>query len=174
MKVYISGPITANPNYVEEFKKVEETLSAAGHEVINPVEITRHLLDKGLSPAELWRQCMIEDIKALKKCDAIVLLDRKGLLSRGMDIEIKTAVNFDIRIFTLDNFLKNISCFSASLPPCSYRADTSLCRRHLCSQSFHTPTEGNTENHHTGATARASSSRISLTSITSRPSRISW
>lgn len=108
MKIYISGPITANPNYVEEFKKAEETLSAAGHEVINPVEITRHLLDRGFSPAELWRQCMIEDIKALKKCDAIVLLDRKGLLSRGMDIEIKTAVNFDIRIFTLDNFLKTL------------------------------------------------------------------
>lgn len=49
----------------------------------------------------------VENVKALKECDAIVLLDRKGLASRGMDVEIKIAVRFDIRIFTLDNFIRN-------------------------------------------------------------------
>ena len=47
---------------------------------------------------------MIEDVKALKECDAIVLLDRKGLASRGMDIEIKIATRFGIRILELSEF----------------------------------------------------------------------
>lgn len=104
-KIYISGPISSNPGYVREFADAEKSLRAMGYDVVNPVEITRHLLERNLSPAELWRRCMIEDIKALKGCDAIVLLDRKGLSSRGMDIEIKIATRFGIRILDLSDFL---------------------------------------------------------------------
>ena len=104
-KIYISGPISSNPGYIQEFADAEKTLRAMGYDVVNPVEITRHLLDKGLSPTELWRQCMIKDVKALKECDAIVLLDRKGLASRGMDIEIQIATRFGIRILELSDFL---------------------------------------------------------------------
>lgn len=114
-KIYISGPISSNPGYVQEFADAEKTIRGMGYDVVNPVEITRHLLEKNLSPAELWRQCMIEDVKALKECDAIVLLDRKGLASRGMDVEIKIAVRFGIRIFTVSHFcLKAGACKKAA------------------------------------------------------------
>lgn len=53
MRVYISGPISANPAYEEEFQDAEDKLRALGYNVVNPVTITRHFLDKGLSPAEL-------------------------------------------------------------------------------------------------------------------------
>ena len=38
MKIYISGAITNNPNYVNQFKEAEQKLSLSGHAVINPVK----------------------------------------------------------------------------------------------------------------------------------------
>lgn len=105
MRVYISGPISANPAYEEEFQEAEDKLRALGYNVVNPVTITRHLLDKGLSPTELWRECMITDLRALKECEMLVLLDRKGLESRGVDIEIRVAKINGIRIETLESVL---------------------------------------------------------------------
>lgn len=101
MKVYISGPITANPDYEAEFQSAEDILTEAGLTVVNPVKITQHLLEKNLSPAELWKECMEIDLTELKKCDAIVLLDRKGLESQGVDIEIETAKEMCIPILHL-------------------------------------------------------------------------
>lgn len=105
MRVYISGPISANPAYEKEFQEAEDRLRKRGYDVVNPVTITRHLLDKGLSPAELWRQCMITDIRALRECEMLVLLDRKGLESRGVDIEIRVARINGIRIEALESVL---------------------------------------------------------------------
>ena len=107
MRVYISGPISANPAYEEEFQAAEAKLRTLGYDVVNPVTITRHLLDKGLSPTELWRQCMITDINALRGCEMLVLLDRKGLESRGVDIEIRVARINGIRIETLESVLRD-------------------------------------------------------------------
>lgn len=106
MRVYISGPISANPAYEEEFQEAEDQLRALGYDVVNPVTITCHLLNKGLSPAELWRQCMITDLIALRECEMLVLLDRKELESRGVDIEIRVARINGIRIKTLENVLQ--------------------------------------------------------------------
>lgn len=36
MIIYISGSITNNPHFLEEFSKAEELLKAKGYEVINP------------------------------------------------------------------------------------------------------------------------------------------
>lgn len=107
MRVYISGPISANPAYEEEFQAAEAKLRTLGYDVVNPVTITRHLLDKGLSPAELWRECMIADLKALRECEMLVLLDRKGLESRGVDIEIRVAHINGIKLATLESVLKD-------------------------------------------------------------------
>lgn len=105
MRVYISGHISANPAYEEEFQEAEDKLRALGYDVVNPVTITRHLLDKGLSPAELWRECMITDLRALRECEMMILLDRKGLESRGVDIEVRVAEINGIRIETLESML---------------------------------------------------------------------
>lgn len=64
MKVYISGAITNNPQYKEQFAAAEEILLAAGHTVVNPTRNYgnnyRGLINKGLFD--------------LMQCDAIYLL----------------------------------------------------------------------------------------------------
>ena len=39
MKIYISGAITSNPNYKEDFERAEKKLKADGYEVINPTMV---------------------------------------------------------------------------------------------------------------------------------------
>ena len=39
MKIYISGAITNNPNYKEDFEKAEKQLKYDGYEVINPTMV---------------------------------------------------------------------------------------------------------------------------------------
>lgn len=52
MKIYISGSISQNPNYKEQFAAAESRLIAAGHSVINPARNTgnsyKEYIDKGL------------------------------------------------------------------------------------------------------------------------------
>lgn len=64
MKVYISGAITNNPNYREDFKCAEAVLKSQGHAVINPVKNLgfeyKDYIDMGLCE--------------LMKCDAIYML----------------------------------------------------------------------------------------------------
>lgn len=61
MKVYISGAITNNPNYKEEFAKAEELLKRNGCEPVNPVD----------EEGKTWSEYMRRDIKLLCDCDAI-------------------------------------------------------------------------------------------------------
>lgn len=64
MKVYIAGPITNNPNYMQQFAAAEKHLLAAGHAVINPVK------NDGFSYKEYIDMGLCE----LMRCDAIYLL----------------------------------------------------------------------------------------------------
>lgn len=107
MRIYISGPITANPSYEEDFKAAQTRLEMEGFEAVNPVELTRHLLDRGLSPAELWKQCMDVDLAVLRGCDMIALIDRKGLESRGMDVEMETAERLGIPVVMLEDMVRS-------------------------------------------------------------------
>ena len=89
--VYLSGPITADPNYEATFQAAESQLRAVGYDVINPVELVKGKLPEKASPAETWRRAMEMDLSALRSSDAMVILDRNGFESKGMDIEIHTA-----------------------------------------------------------------------------------
>ena len=44
MRYYISGAVTNNPRYIEDFNDAETTLKAMGYDVINPVTINEILL----------------------------------------------------------------------------------------------------------------------------------
>lgn len=52
MKIYVSGSISKNPNYLKQFAQAEEILIANGHDVINPAKNTgnsyKEYIDKGL------------------------------------------------------------------------------------------------------------------------------
>lgn len=80
MKVYIAGAISSNTDYIEQFKTAEETLTRAGHAVINPVK------NLGFSYREYINMGLCE----LMHCDAIYLL--KGWeQSKGAQLELKYA-----------------------------------------------------------------------------------
>ena len=77
MKLYLSGPITGNPNAVEQFAAAERRYASLG-EVINPL--------KGSSIHTPWHEAMRRDIVLLMQCDAIVML-RGWHASRGAVLE---------------------------------------------------------------------------------------
>ena len=64
MKVYISGAITNNPQYKEQFAAAEEILLAAGHTVINPAK----------NQGDSYRELINVGLFGLMQCDAIYLL----------------------------------------------------------------------------------------------------
>ena len=103
--VYISGPITADPNHRERFSNAEKSLSEAGYKVINPVELVKGKIPENLSAAETWRRAMEIDLDALRHSDAVVILDKNGLESTGMDIETHLATRLNIPLVTLDHIL---------------------------------------------------------------------
>lgn len=69
MRVYISGPITGRPDYLQEFGKTEQLLLGLGHEVINPTKVSESF------PALSYGEYMKIDLALLEICDAIYLLD---------------------------------------------------------------------------------------------------
>lgn len=68
LKVYISGAITNNPNYKEDFANAEKLLKKHGFEVVNPASL-------GEVDGWTWEDYMKKDIKLLVDCDAIYLID---------------------------------------------------------------------------------------------------
>ncbi len=69
MRVYISGPITKDKDFLNKFKAAEERLKAEGHEVINPAKVGV-MLPKSFE----HKDYMDIDFALLQKCDAIYLL----------------------------------------------------------------------------------------------------
>ena len=78
-KMYISGPITGDPDFMEKFLKAEKHLKARGFEVVNPATLTH-------KHGKSWGEYMVEGLKALLDCDGVYML--KGWAdSRGARIE---------------------------------------------------------------------------------------
>ena len=88
MKIYISGAITDNPNYLEDFKKAEELLKGQGHTILNPCKndgfTYREYIDMGLCE--------------LMHCDAIYMLNG-WMGSAGARLEYNYAFTVGMKIF---------------------------------------------------------------------------
>ena len=67
MKIYISGAISNNPNYKEDFERAEKKLKADGYEVINPTMVE-------LPPSCTHADYMKVDFALLDLSDGIYLL----------------------------------------------------------------------------------------------------
>ena len=90
IKVYISGPITGNPDYEDDFGRAWVYLNNKGHAPISPIDIGREIKMKmGREPT--WEEYMREDIKALMDCDGIYMLDG-WLSSDGAKLEYQLSV----------------------------------------------------------------------------------
>lgn len=91
MRLYISGQITDNPNFMDDFEKAEKFLIENNHEPVNPTKLP-HEHDKS------WHSYMKEDIKALLDCDGIFMLHNHEK-SKGATIELKLAEHLELEIF---------------------------------------------------------------------------
>jgi len=68
MKLYLSGAIDNNPDYFEEFEDYEKEFVSMGFDVVNPCKLP-HQHNK------TWASYIIEDLKALEKCDKIFYIN---------------------------------------------------------------------------------------------------
>jgi len=69
MRVYLSGPISENPDYIEDFFHIEHLLTRQGLEVVNPVRLSDAYSELS------YEEYMKIDIMLLDMCDAIYMLD---------------------------------------------------------------------------------------------------
>lgn len=101
MKIYISGKMTGLPfmDIYPKFKRAEETISALGHDPLNPVVISPYDQNK------TWTDYMEEDIAALLTANAILMLPCWGQ-SKGARIERAIAQELGLRIYYDINEIK--------------------------------------------------------------------
>lgn len=102
MKIYISGSISKNPDYKEQFRKAEANLKLAGYEVINPIK------NRGKSYKELIDKGLLQ----LMECDTICLLPGFEE-STGAMLELEYAKAVELKIMYMEDLndmskLKNI------------------------------------------------------------------
>jgi hypothetical protein len=89
-KMYISGRITGQPDFIERFAKAEKHLKARGFEVMNPATLPH---DHGRS----WGEYMADCLKELLSCDGVYML--KGWKnSRGARIEKQLAQDLGFKL----------------------------------------------------------------------------
>lgn len=91
MTFYISGPISKNKNFMEDFERARKRLRNLGVSVLNPVDYA--LLDPGKS----WEHYMRHDLCSLAMADGIYML--KGWRrSKGARLEYKIAKALKLEI----------------------------------------------------------------------------
>lgn len=79
MKVYLSGSITKEPDYLVAFEVWEKCLKQCGYEVVNPTSLPEE---------EQYEDYMKRDIRLLLACDAIFYVNdtttSKGAFVEGL------------------------------------------------------------------------------------------
>lgn len=88
-KFYISGPITGFPDYRSQFQSLCESVSALGHEPINPAVVE---IENGS-----WLDYMRKDIVLLLSCDGIYM-HQHWRRSRGATIEHDLAASLGMTV----------------------------------------------------------------------------
>lgn len=95
MRIYLSGPISNNPNYMIDFANAQRELEAKGHEVINPTRLDQ------IFPRSITKDCEpgSENYKRILSVEAQIIrsmADRVAMLkgwskSRGARFEKEVA-----------------------------------------------------------------------------------
>jgi nucleoside 2-deoxyribosyltransferase len=89
MKVYLSGPISNNPDATKLFEEAEQSVLVWADEVLNPMV---------LGEDEEWALVMREAITLMLESDAVYMLRGWGA-SRGAILERFLAQELDIPVF---------------------------------------------------------------------------
>lgn len=93
LKVYLSGAITNNPKYKEEFASTAKYLKRLGFKVFNPASYPEH-------KAWEWEDYLRRDIPLLCKCDAIIMIN-DWRTSKGARLERFIAEKLGIEVIDL-------------------------------------------------------------------------
>lgn len=96
-RMYLSGAISNNPHYKEDFAAAEKALTEAGFLVANPVRFCR----EGWS----WQRCMRQCIQVLSTHTRMALVD-SDIPSRGMALELKIAAALGIEVFLVSTWIE--------------------------------------------------------------------
>lgn len=96
MRIYISGPITKDPNYKTKFAKAAAKIERAGHKVINPAVLADY------APGQPWSFYMTMALAALPWCDAIYMLEGYED-SPGAMIELRWAMDHNLKVYKAGN-----------------------------------------------------------------------
>lgn len=95
MTIYISGPISNDPNYITHFKKAAGAIARHGHKPINPGNLASY------APGQDWGFYMMMAYSVLPYADAVYLL--KGYeRSHGALQELKWAIEHNLPIYRED------------------------------------------------------------------------
>lgn len=90
-KIYISGAIKNNPNYVRDFTKAKDRLEKLGFEVLSPLDTYAYRNNLPI------KMCMFEALTLLSKADLVTFIT-EGIKSKGMNIERELAEYCEIPI----------------------------------------------------------------------------
>lgn len=102
-KVYLSGAIASDKNYISKFMTAKEEVKKMGFSVLSPIETDECMHDEGA------KECMFASIELLKQADVILLLDKDLTKSKGVQIEIELAKYCNIPVA---NQCKDIEIFT--------------------------------------------------------------
>ncbi|MCL2233167.1 MAG: DUF4406 domain-containing protein [Treponema sp.] len=98
MRLYLSGKISGNDNYKEDFAIGRAKLENAGYDVCDPTTFD-------LPEDVPWAEAMKHDICQMLKCDAVALLPNWAH-STGACIEARLAENLGMTVLPLSLWLK--------------------------------------------------------------------
>ena len=103
MRIYLSGKITGREkeDYTKQFARAESFYKTGGFDVVNPVSIGEVILKN--NPKAKWEDFMKEDLKALRTCTHIALLEGWEE-SKGAKMEKAEAEKMGLEIMYLKLF----------------------------------------------------------------------
>lgn len=97
-RIYIAGPMTGIENFnYPAFHAAAKTLRDAGHDAVNPAEISP-------GTEKTWECAMRQDLREMLTCDAVALLPGWES-SKGANIERELAGKVGIKVHTIDEVL---------------------------------------------------------------------
>jgi ribosomal protein L13E len=97
-KIYISGRVTGDDDYVKKFSKAARRLDKAGYRAENPVNFVT------TSEKAVWQKAMRVVLKIMLFCDGVALLP-DWQESKGARIEERLARELGIPVKPIDDWI---------------------------------------------------------------------